>query len=118
MMNPIRKMEIAVIGDADLVNGMRLAGVRRYHQVQEEHEPAREIREVLGKLMAEPDVGIIVLLEEYVQHVRDLIAQVRESKRLTPVVLEVPSRQGSRYGDARNYYREYIRGFIGFDIEI
>jgi hypothetical protein len=33
-------------------------------------------------------------------------------------VLPVPSRHGTRQGDARQYYREVLRKFIGFDIEV
>lgn len=118
MTAPIRRTEIAVLGDEDLVSLMRLAGVRRCHRVQDEREPGREVREVLARLLAEAEVGVVVLQEEHARHAADLLAPVREGRKLTPVVLEVPSRQGTRTGDARAYYREYIRGFIGFDIEI
>jgi vacuolar-type H+-ATPase subunit F/Vma7 len=118
MVTPTRRLGVAVIGDEDLVSGMRLAGVRRCHVVNDEHQGASDIREALQALLAEPDIAIIVIPEEYEPVVEEELAKLRESRRLVPVVLPVPSRRGTRFGDARTYYRQYIRKFIGFDIEV
>jgi len=115
MMN-IRQLEIAVLGDEDLVSSLRLAGVRRYHVVTEGDK--EEVRQVLSELLDEPAIGIIVMLEDYSSYVADLISQAQERKTSPPVVIEVPSKYGTRYKDVAQYYKSYIRKFIGFDIEI
>ena len=115
MMN-IRQLEIAVIGDEDLVSGLRLAGVRRYRIVTEGDR--EEVRQALTELLDEPGVGIIVILEDYARHVADLVTQAQERKTSPPVVIEVPSKYGTRYKDVTQYYKAYIHKFIGFDIEI
>ncbi|MBN1862775.1 MAG: V-type ATP synthase subunit F [Dehalococcoidales bacterium] len=112
----IRHSEIAVIGDEDLVSGMRLAGVRRYRIISEGDK--EEVRRALSELFDEPDVGIVVILEDYMEYVSDLIAQAQERKASPPVVIEVPSKYGTRYKDVTQYYKAYIRKFIGFDIEV
>jgi vacuolar-type H+-ATPase subunit F/Vma7 len=112
----IRQLEIAVIGDEDLVSGLRLAGVRRYRIVTEGDK--EEVRQALTELLEEPVVGIIVILEDYARHVADLISLAQERKTSPPVVIEVPSKYGTRYKDVAQYYKAYIRKFIGFDIEI
>jgi vacuolar-type H+-ATPase subunit F/Vma7 len=112
----IRQLEIAVIGDEDLVSGLRLAGVSRYRITGEGDR--EEIRQAITEFIDEPDVGIIVILEDYMRHVEDLVAQANEKKAAPPVVLEVPSKYGTRYKDVTQYYKAYIRRFIGFDIEI
>ncbi len=114
----IQHLEIAVIGDEDLVNGLRLAGVCRYHIIKDEHDTGEEVRRALTEVMDEPNVGVIVILEDYVKHVEDLMAQVKERKGSPPVIIEVPSKYGTGYGDVTKYYKAYIRKFIGFDIEI
>ncbi len=113
----IRHLGIAVIGDEDLVNGLRLAGVSRYHVI-EDGSSAEEVRKAISEELTEPDVGIIVILEDYAKHVEDLVARVQEKKVSPPVVIEVPSKYGTRYEDVAQYYKAYIRKFIGFDIEI
>lgn len=118
MVTPTRRLGVAVIGDEDLVSGMRLAGVGRCHVVKDERQGEGEIREALRALLEEPDIAIIVIAEEHAAVVEEELAQLRESRRLVPVVLPVPSRRGTRFGDARTYYRQYIRKFIGFDIEV
>ena len=117
-MMPIKQMSIAVIGDEDLISGMRLAGISRYHLIKDEPDIGEEVRQALSNLIGEPDVGVIVILEDYVEYVSDLVTQVREGKKVTPVIVEVPSKRGTSYGDAREYYKRYARSFIGFDVEI
>jgi vacuolar-type H+-ATPase subunit F/Vma7 len=112
------RLEIAVIGDEDLVSAMRLAGVGRYHIVEEGPGARDEVRRVLGELLDDPQVGIAAILEDYMAHVEDVVARVREEKRMTPVIIEVPSKRGSKWPDAKAFYKTYIRGFIGFDVEL
>lgn len=113
----IKHLDIAVIGDEDLVNGLRLAGVSRYHVI-EDGGSAEEVRKAITEELAEPGVGIIVILEDYAKHVEDLVARAQEKMASPPVVIEVPSKYGTRYEDVAQYYKAYIRKFIGFDIEI
>ena len=117
-MTNIEHLDIAVIGDEDLVNGLRLAGVRRYEVIKEDQDIDEEVRQALAKLLDEPNVGVVVVLEDYIKHVEDLMAQITERKVSPPVIIGVPSKYGTRYGDVAQYYKAYIRRFIGFDIEI
>jgi vacuolar-type H+-ATPase subunit F/Vma7 len=117
-MTSIRKLNIAVIGDEDLVSALRLAGVNRYHVVKGNQEAREDVRQALSELIVEPEVGVIVMQEDCTQYVEDLMAQILEEKRLTPVIVEVPSKYGTKYGDVSAYYRAYIRKFVGFDVEI
>ena len=117
-MMPIRKTGIVVVGDEDLVNGMRLAGISRYNIIEHGADTAREVRQTLNELIADEDISVIVLQEDYAEQVSDLLTRVRLGEKMTPIIIEVPSKQGTKYGDVRGFYRSYARGFIGFDIEI
>ncbi len=114
----IKHLSIAVIGDEDLVSALRLAGVSRYHIIKGNHEVGEDVRQALTELIGEPEVGIIAIQEDYTKYVEDLMTQVKEGKSLTPVIIDVPSKYGTKYEDVTEYYRVYIRKFIGFDIEI
>ena len=114
----IKHLDIAVIGDEDLINGLRLAGISRYCVITGNHDVGQEVRKALNKLISEPRVGIVAIQEDYVKYVEDLIAQVEQRKEMTPVIIEVPSKYGTRYEDVTKYYKAYIKKFIGFDIEI
>ncbi len=118
MVAPTKRLRLAVIGDEDLVNGMRLAGIGRCRVVKDGSQAEGEVGEALRALIDDPDIAIIVLQEDYAAAGAETIARLREARRLVPVVLPVPSRRGTREGDARGFYREYIRKFIGFDIEV
>ena len=117
-MIPIKHLNIAVIGDEDLVSGLRLAGVSRYYVVKGNHDARKDVRQALTELIGKPEVGIIAIQEDYTKYVEDLMTQVKEGKSLTPVIIEVPSKYGTKYEDITEYYKAYIRKFIGFDIEI
>ena len=114
----IQHMNIAVIGDEDLVSALRLAGVSRYHIIKGNHEAGEDVRHTLTELIGEPEVGIIAIQEDYTKYVGDLIIQVQDGEKLTPVIIEVPSKYGTKHEDVSEYYRAYIRKFIGFDVEI
>jgi len=114
----IKHLDIAVIGDEELVNAMRLSGISRYYTVQGDHDTRENVRKTLTELLTEPDVGIVIILEDYAQYVEDLMSQVRKKKGTTPVIIEVPSKFGTKYPDTREYYRARIRESIGFEVEI
>ena len=117
-MMPIRNLNIAVIGDEDLVSGLRLAGVGKYYMIEGDQDTGEEVRRALTELIAESEFGIIALQEEFAPYVEDLLVQVKESRNLTPVIIEVPTKYGSKNRDVTEYYKAYIRRFTGFDIEI
>jgi vacuolar-type H+-ATPase subunit F/Vma7 len=117
-MIPIKQLNIAIIGDEDLVSGLRLAGVSRYYVIKDSHNIGEDVTEALSSLIDQPDIGIVVIQEDYVKYVEDLIAQVKQGKRITPVIIELPSKYGTKYTDVAEHYKEYIRKFIGFDVEI
>ena len=117
-MMPPTQLDVVVIGDEDLVSGLRLAGVSRYHVITEESDAREEVRKVLTGYLEDPDVGTIVILEDYVEFARDLVTRVRRGKQVTPVIIEIPSKSGTTYGDVREYYKAFVRESIGFDIEI
>jgi vacuolar-type H+-ATPase subunit F/Vma7 len=117
-MMPAKYLDIAVIGDEDLVSGLRLAGVSRYYIIKGGHDIRDDVRKTLTELIDNPNVGVVVILEDYVEYAEDLVAQVRRGKKITPVIIEVPSKFGTKYRDVREYYKAFVRDSIGFDIEI
>lgn len=117
-MNYPDNLGIAVIGDEDLVNGMRLAGNSRYHLIDASRDSNADVRESLHELASDPGVGIIVIQEEYAEHAKDIIDSIRNGKRMTPVIIDVPSKYGTKLGDIGAFYKAYVKRFIGFDVEI
>ena len=113
----VKHLDIAVVGDEDLVNALRLAGVGRYHVITGD-DTSGEVRRALTALTEDPDIGVVVIAEDYVDYVEDLLTPFREGKKLTPVIIEVPSGYIVSYPDVRQYYTTYIKKFIGFEIEI
>lgn len=117
-MIPIKQLKIAVIGDEDLVSGLRLGGIAMYYMIQDNQEGREEVRHALTNLIDDPDVGIIVILEDYMKYVDDLVPQFKQRGNVTPIILEVPSKYGTKYQDVTAYYKAHVRHFIGFEIEI
>jgi vacuolar-type H+-ATPase subunit F/Vma7 len=114
----IQQLDIAVVGDEELVNALRLAGVSNHYAVKGDHDIRENVRKALADLLAGPDIGIVIILEDYTQYVEDLIARVKKGKGTTPVIIEVPSKFGTKYPDIKGYYRALIRESIGFEVEI
>lgn len=114
----IKHLDIAVIGDEELVNALRLAGISKHYTIKGNHDVRDNVRKALAELIAGPDVGIVIILEDYAEYVEDLLTQVKKGKGTTPVIVEVPSKSGTKYPDIREYYRALIRESIGFEVEI
>jgi vacuolar-type H+-ATPase subunit F/Vma7 len=115
---PIQHLDIAVIGDEELVNAMRLAGIKKHYTIEGNHDIRENVRKALTELLAGSDVGIAIMLEDYAEYVEDLVTQIKKGKGTTPVIVEVPSKFGTKYPDVREYYRALIRESIGFEVEI
>jgi len=107
-----------------MVSGLRLAGVSRYFiltlkQVQGKNlDTGEDVRKALSELIDEPNIGVVVILEDYVEYVKDLVAHVRERRKVTPVIIEAPSKFGTKYKDVVGYYKTFIKASIGFEVEI
>ncbi len=114
----IQQLDIAVIGDEELVNALRLAGVSKHYTVKTDHDVRENVRKALTELLAGPDIGIVIMLEDYTQHVEDLVSQIKKGRGTTPVIIEVPSKFGTKYPDIKEYYSALIRESIGFEVEI
>ena len=114
----IKQLDIAVIGDEELVNALRLAGISKHYTIKGDHDIRDNVRKSLTQLLAEPDIGIVIILEDYAEYVEDLVTRVKKGKGTTPVIAEVPSKFGTKYPNIREYYRALIRESIGFEVEI
>jgi len=111
-------MDVAVIGDQELVSALKLAGVRKTRVIQSERTAAADIRKALDEYTSDPDVGVIVVLEEFAAMAGTGLAEVRRGKGILPVVVEVPSKRGTKHPDVVGYYKQFCREFLGFDIVI
>ncbi len=113
-----RRVNITALGDKDMVSLLRLAGIRRYYEIEDKGSIEEDVRKALSEAMNEADVGIVAIQENYAKYVADVIAQLREEKSLIPVIIEIPSKYGTEYLDVTEYYKTFVRKFVGFDIEI
>jgi len=111
-------LNIAAIGDEELVSGLRLAGANRYYIMKGDTNIREDVRKALSDLISEPNIGVIIILEEYVEYIKGILSHLRESKRITPVIIEAPPKSGTKYKDITRYYNAFIKASIGFDIEI
>jgi vacuolar-type H+-ATPase subunit F/Vma7 len=117
-MSTERKSSIAVIGGSNLTTLLRLAGVGNYHTIEDDSSLETGIREVMTDLINNPSVSIIAIQSDYAKYIRDMKDKVSEDKRLTPVIIEVPSGDDTSEENAAAYYRAFVRKYVGFDIEI
>lgn len=109
---------IAVVGGPNLTTLLRLAGVGHYYTIEDNSSLENSLRETMTNVINNPAVSIIAIQSDYAVHVRDMIDRVVEDKRLTPIIIEVPSGSDVIEESAAEYYRAFVRKFVGFDIEI
>ncbi len=91
----------------DTYTGLRLAGVEG--AVVHEKE---QLKEELDRVMADKEVGIVLLTEKFGRDYPDLINQVKLSKM--PLFVEIPDRHGT--GRKPNFITSYVNEAIGLKL--
>jgi vacuolar-type H+-ATPase subunit F/Vma7 len=97
---------------------MRLAGVEKYKVIEEGQHLNEKVREAFRGFMKDPSIGIIVIPEDWTGYVEDLRKEILERKKITPVIIEIPSRFQREKEDVKQYYQSYTKRLLGFTIEI
>ncbi len=101
-------MNIVVIGDQDTVTAFRLAGVKKIYDTDEG-------REQLKQVLADDDIGVVVMTERFAEENRQQVEDHKASKRMTPIVVEVPDITGPIEREV-DPISELIRRAIGAEV--
>ena len=102
-------MKIYVISDnTDTRTGLRLVGVDGVIVHTQE-----ELKQSLDKVIADSDIGILLIVEKLARQFPDVIKDLRLNRRL-PLVVEIPDRHGA--GRPRDFITAYIRDAMGVSI--
>ncbi len=103
-------MRISVLGDKDTVLGFSLTGIKDLYHV----EDSEKARDVLKKIINEPEIGVIILSEKFAVELRDDIKRMREQKPLYPILIEIPDKKGSI--PKEDPIRLLIKRAVGLDV--
>ena len=102
-------MQMYLISDnIDTYTGMRLAGVEGsvVHDKQ-------ELSETLNTVMADKNIGIVLLTEKFGREYPDLINDIKLNHKL-PLIVEIPDRHGT--GRKPNFITDYVNEAIGLKL--
>lgn len=115
----MRELDIAIIGTRDQTALMRLAGVERYSIIDDNAPDMKEkVRSSLTDFSSDASIGIIMIPEAWKEHVGDILKSIAESKKVSTVVIGIPTGYSAEKADVKEYYKAYTRQLIGFNIEI
>lgn len=102
-------MKMYLISDnLDTWTGMRLAGVEGAVVHGEQ-----ELKEVLDKVLADKDIGVVLLTEKFGRDFPDLINDVKMNYK-RPLFVEIPDRHGT--GRKPDFITSYINDAIGLKL--
>ncbi|MBQ6361107.1 MAG: V-type ATP synthase subunit F [Lachnospiraceae bacterium] len=102
-------MQIFLIADnQDTVTGMRLAGVPGV--IANDRE---DLENALNDALANPDIGIILLMESFGREFPDIIDDVKLNRRV-PLIIEIPDRNGT--GRRPDFITAYVGEAIGLKL--
>ena len=102
-------MKMYMISDnIDTWNGMRLAGIEGavVHEKQ-------ELQQELDKVLADKEIGIVLLTEKFGKEFPDLVNDVKLNYRL-PLFVEIPDRHGT--GRKPDFITSYVNEAIGLKL--
>ena len=102
-------MKMYMISDnIDTWTGMRLAGIEGavVHEKQ-------ELQQELDKVLADKEIGIVLLTEKFGKEFPDLVNDVNLNYRL-PLFVEIPDRHGT--GRKPDFITSYVNEAIGLKL--
>lgn len=102
-------MKMYLISDnIDTLTGMRLAGVEGVvvHERQ-------ELKEALDNVLADKEVGILLLTEKFGREFPEIINNVKLERKL-PLIIEIPDRHGT--GRKPDFITSYVNEAIGLKL--
>jgi V/A-type H+-transporting ATPase subunit F len=99
--------DMAVIGDQNTVLGLKLAGISGRVV-----ENLTEAQSALDELLAQNNLQILLITEDWAAQMRDRIDQLKLT-RMEPVVLEIPGGEG---GPPVASLRELVQAVIGIKL--
>ena len=100
--------EIAVIGTPDFTTGFRLAGVRKFHNVDNDDD-VEALEDAVREVARDEDVGIVVM------HDDDVAELSREPRSIVDTSIE-PTFVTLGGGAGSGGLREQIKRAIGIDL--
>ncbi len=115
----MKELDFAIIGTRDQTALMRLAGIDQYRIIDENDPDMKEkVRQALKDFSSDTSIGIIMIPETWKVYVEDILKSIRESKRVSTVIIGIPAGYATEKEDVKEYYKAYTRHLIGFNIEI
>lgn len=102
-------MKMYLISDnIDTLTGMRLAGVEGIvvHERQ-------ELKEALDNVLADREVGILLLTEKFGREFPEIIDNVKLERKL-PLIIDIPDRHGT--GRKPDFITSYVNEAIGLKL--
>jgi len=103
-------MRIAAIGDSDMITGFGLIGVKELYEVTPDKT---EIEKVFKEVASNKEIGIIIISSLLADFVRDQIKRTNETKKIIPVIIEIPDKSGVSEHDP---FEELIKKAVGVSI--
>ena len=102
-------MKTFLISDnIDTYTGLRLAGIEGVVIHSREH-----LKEELDKVLADKEIGIVLLTEKFGREFPDIIDTFRLERKL-PLLVEIPDRHGT--GRKKDFITSYITEAIGLKL--
>ena len=117
-MKNVRNLIVAMIGTTDQVTFMRMGGIGAWRIIRQDSNVAEQVRAALNDLLEDTSVGIIILPEEWKEHITDISKQISRSKSTVPVIVEIPTLFDQEVENIKEFYQSYAKKLIGFSIEI
>lgn len=99
-------MKLYTLSDnIDTAMGMRMAGIEG-----EVLHTAEEVTAALTRVMADPQIGIVLMTEKLIQTCPNIIYRYKLGQK-SPLIVEIPDRHGA--GDVSQMIEKYVGEAIG-----
>jgi len=111
---PVEK-QIIVIGDRDFTNIFKIVGLKNIYVVEVDKDKSI-VRGIVSKAISDESIGLIVLMEDLEEYVKDIVDRVKF--KLKPLIVFLPGIKGSRIHDVSEYYTRIFKRTLGISVTL
>ncbi|KXB08518.1 hypothetical protein AKJ55_00845 [candidate division MSBL1 archaeon SCGC-AAA382M17] len=106
-------MKIVSITDSTTAKGLELAGVNEVFEA----EDGKKTEKILEKELENEEVGIIIITENLAEDASKNLDELKEEKMsLTPIIIEIPSREGP-IPERREIIDKLVKRAVGIKVK-
>ncbi len=109
-----KELKIVCVCSSILEPFIRVLGIDEVYHI----DRIEDVKTVMERLLMRNDVGIILVEWSLYKYIEELDTELLLRKQLYPIIIPIPNPDDISRVDVREYYREFVKKYVGFELYV